>query len=68
MLSAEHELITGVWGSPPSGYTGRPVVEGWGAKHPEAGSFLAPEHSTEPQNLPRFRYFAVILLPIDYCA
>ena len=48
MASAEHELITGVWGRAP----GQGVR---GAKPPEAESILVIGRSTEPANLAPFQ-------------
>ena len=48
---AEREPIMGVWGrSPQRGPGAEPLVEGQGAKPPEAESFLVLERPTERQN------------------
>ena len=50
MASAEHELITGVWGRAPSGVQGQSPWSG-GLRPPEAESILVIGCPTEPANL-----------------
>jgi len=56
MASAEHELITGVWGqSPQRGPRAEPLVMGSGGRStPEAESILVIGCLTEPANLAPF--------------
>ena len=58
MASAEHEPITGVWGSPPAGSRGRAPGQGVrGRSPPEAESILVIGCPTEPANFAPFQKY-----------